>query len=450
MANFLSQNWLLGRRHFLRGLGVSLALPLLDCMQPLRAAKGDARARRSVFIYLPNGVNTNDYEMDTDGRDYKLSRILAPLESHRSSITPVSGFYHPNAFGIAHDATQTWLTGAKHGPTDRNTVSVDQLIAGVTAPKTRYSSLEISNQGQTLAVSADGVSLPARKSPTAVFRDLFTEPDGGVEKQRRGLRRKQSMLDLVLGDAKSLEKKLGTEDRGRLDQYLVAVREAEIRAKRTEAWLDTPRPEIESGTAGRLNRDIPLERLGEYLRTMYDLIVLAFQTDVTRVVTFNTGNEGTGPSVPEIGVNRDRHSLSHHNGNRDALEQLTRSDTFNVRQFGYFLDRLSEVRDGDVPLIDSTAALYGSGLSYGNSHGTTNLPLVLAGGKGLGFRHGAHVDYNRRVRGFKGYGNGIGVYHRPVDSSAHFSNLLLTIAQKMGVEAAAFGDSNGIVSEILS
>ena len=450
MAHFLSQRWLLSRREILRGLGASLALPLLDCMQSLRAVEKDARARRSVFIYLPNGVNTKDFEMVKAGKDYELSRILKPLEKHRRSVTPISGLYHPNSFGVAHSATQTWLTGARHGPTDRNTVSVDQLIAEVTGLKTRFPSLELSNQGHRLAVSADGIQLPAERNPAVVFKRFFMEPAGGVTKQRRRLNRKESMLDLVLGDAKSLARKLGREDRGRLDQYLGAVREVEKRTKRAETWLETPRPKIDSGVAGKLNRNVPLERLGEYLRTMYDIIVLAFQTDMTRVVTFNTGNEGTGPAVPEIGVNRDRHSLSHHNGNKEALKQLTRSDEFNVLQFSYFLSRLSEVREGDGTLLDTTLALYGSGLSYGNSHGTTSLPLVLAGGAKLGLKHGAHVDYNQQIKEFKGYGQGVGVYHSPVNTRAHFSNLLLTIAQKMGVETKAFADSSGVISEVLS
>jgi len=450
MAHFLSQKWLLSRREVLRGLGASLALPLLDCMQPLRAVEKNAQARRSVFIYLPNGVNTNDFEMAKAGQDYELSKILKPLEKHRGSVTPISGLYHPNSFGIAHSATQTWLTGARHGPADRNTVSVDQLIAGVTGLKTRFPSLQLSNQGHRLGVSADGVQLPAERNPAVVFKRFFMEPAGGVAQQRRRLNRKESMLDLVLGDAKSLAKKLGQEDRGRLDQYLGAVREVEKRTRRAETWLETPRPKIDPGVAGKLNRNVPLERLGEYLRTMYDIIVLAFRTDMTRVVTFNTGNEGTGPAVPEIGVNRDRHSLSHHNGNKEALKQLTRSDEFNVLQFSYFLSRLSEVREGEGTLLDTTMALYGSGLSYGNSHGTTSLPLVLAGGAGLGLKHGAHVDYNRQIKEFKGYGQGVGVYHSPVNTRAHFSNLLLTIAQRMGVETKAFADSNGVISEILA
>ncbi len=450
MANVLSQNWLLPRRHFLRGLGVSLGLPLLECMRPLRAAQAPVSPRRSVFIYLPNGVNTYEYQITQAGRDYTFSRILAPLAKHRKHITPISGLHHPNAFGIAHSATQTWLTGAKHGPTDRNTISVDQLIASVTGPKTRFPSLELSNQGQPLAVSADGIALPTQKSPAQVFQDLFTEPSGGLDKQRRRLQRKGSMLDLVLGDAKSLAKQLDHADRGRLDEYLVAVREVEVRTHRAEAWLETPRPKIDPAVSAKLNRDVQLAQLGDYLRTLYDIIVLAFQTDLTRVVTFNTGNEGTGPAVPEIGVSRDRHSLSHHNGDKAILKQLTRSDEFNFQQFAYFLQRLTEVEEMDAPLLDTTVTLYGSGLSYGNSHGTTSLPLVLAGGAQLGFKHGTHLDYNQRVKDFQGYGNGIGMYHRPVNPKAHFSNLLLTIAQKVGVNTDHFADSNGVTSELLS
>ena len=402
MSTITTQKWLMNRRFALRGIGVSMALPMLECMRPLRAAEKIQKPKRSVFVYLPNGVNTNDYKIDEAGANYKLSRILSPLKKQRANITPISGLYHPNSFGIAHKATNTWLTGAKYGPTDRNTISVDQLIAGVTGPDTRFSSLELSNQGHRLAVSADGVQLPAEKNPAVVFKELFTEPEGGIDKQRRKLNRRESMLDLVLNDAKSLSNKLDKEDRGRLDQYLTAVREVEIRTRRAESWLETPRPKIDSSITSKLNRNVPLEKLGDYLRTMYDIIVLAFETDMTRVVTFNTGNEGTGPAVPEIGVKRDRHSLSHHNGNKEALEQLTKSDEFNILQFSYFLDRLSEINDGEGKLIDTTVALYGSGLSYGNSHGTTSLPLVLAGGSGLGFKHGKHVDYNQQIKDFKG------------------------------------------------
>ena len=192
----------------------------------------------------------------------------------------------------------------------------------------------------------------------------------------------------------TLGDQLGKDDRGRLEQYLTSVREVEIRTARADKWLDTPRPKVDPGVQAQLNRDVSLERLGEYLRTMYDIIVLAFQTDLTRVATFSTGNEGHGPAVPEIGIKQDRHSLSHHNGNPKLMQDLHDSDAFNIKQFGYFLDRLSEVKDADGPLLETTMALYGSGMAYGHSHGNASLPLVLAGGTQLGFKHGKHIDFN--------------------------------------------------------
>ncbi len=456
MANILSQHWLLSRRHVLRGLGVSLALPLLDCMRPLRAGTSAARAKRSVFIYLPNGVNTIDYQITQSGPDYRFSRSLQVLERHRANITPISGLYHPNGLGHHHNCSTIWLTGGRIGPSERNTISVDQLMAQVTAPRTRFSSLELSNQGQALSCSADGIGLPAQGNPSVVFRELFEEPQGGTVRQRRGLQRRGSILYTVLDEARSLGNQLGQDDRGRLEQYLTSVREVEIRTQRADRWLDTPRPRIEAAVQSRLNRSIALEQLGDYLRTMYDIIVLAFQTDLTRVATFSTGNEGTGPAVPEIGIRQDRHSLSHHNANPRLMDDLTQSDTFNLRQFNYFLDRLSEVRDADGPLLDSTIALYGSGMAFGHSHGNANLPILLAGGRALGIRHGRHIDYNAAGRR-EGYTYQLDTHARhyaicqsPVNGRAHLSNLLLTMAQKMDVRTERFADSNGVISEVLA
>lgn len=449
MANFLSQNWLLNRRHLLRGLGVSLALPLLDCMRPLRAAETKTRAKRSVFIYLPNGVNTQEFQMPTSGVDYKMSKPLEPLAKHRAIITPISGLHHPHGLGHHHNCSTIWLTGGKIGPSERNTISVDQLMAQVTAPQTRFSSIELSNQGHSLAYSADGIQLPAQGNPGVVFRELFEEPQGGIAKQRRGLQRRGSILDAILDEANSLGGQLGKEDRGRLEQYLTSVREVEVRTERADKWLDTPRPKVEPADQSRLNRDVSLDRLGEYLRTMYDIMVLAFQTDLTRVATFSTGNEGNGPAVPEIGVKQDRHSLSHHNGNPKLMQDLLDSDAFNIKQFGYFLDRLSEVKDADGPLIESTMALYGSGMAYGHSHGNASLPIILAGGTKLGLKHGQHVDFNL-IKTFKGYDKHPGIFHNPVNSKARLSNVLLTMAQKMDVKAETFADSNGTISEVLA
>jgi hypothetical protein len=204
MANILSQHWLLNRRHVLRGLGVSLVLPLLDCMRPLRAGDAATRAKRSVFIYLPNGVNTIDYQITQAGADYRFSRSLQVIERHRANLTPISGLYHPNGLGHHHNCSTIWLTGGKIGPSERNTISVDQLMAQVTAPRTRFSSLELSNQGQSLSCSADGIALPAQANPSVVFRELFEEPQGGTARQRRSLQRRASILDATLDEARTL------------------------------------------------------------------------------------------------------------------------------------------------------------------------------------------------------------------------------------------------------
>ncbi len=453
MAQFLTQSWLMNRRHVLRGLGVSLALPLLDCMKPLNAADIN-RPKRSVFIYLPNGVNTIDFQITQSGADYKFSKSLMPLEKFRDRVTPISGLYHPHGLGHHHNCSSIWLTGGKIGQSERNTISVDQLMAQVTAPQTRFSSLELSNQGHSLAYSSDGIQLPDQGNPSVVFRELFEEPQGGTAKQRRSLQRRGSVLDAILGEARALGDQLGTDDRGRLEQYLTSVREVEIRTQRADKWLDTPRPKIDPADQSRLNRDISLDRLGEYLRTMYDIIVLAFQTDLTRVATFSTGNEGTGPAVPEIGVKQDRHSLSHHNANPKLMQDLTASDTFNIQQFSYFLDRLSQVKDADGPLIDSTMALYGSGMAFGHSHGNANLPIILAGGGGLGLKHGRHIDFNAKAKpdgytyDLENHAKHYAICHSPVNSKAHLSNLLLTMAQKMDVPTEKFADSNGTTSEL--
>ena len=448
--NIQTQRWLMNRRRLLRGAGVTLALPFLEMMRPLRAGAADAvlQARRSVFIYLPNGVNTKDYQILEAGEGYRLSQPLQSLEKHRAVITPLSGLHHPHGLGNHHNCSKIWLTGGKLGQTDRNSISVDQLMAQVTAPITRYASLEISNQGQSLAWNADGIQLPALSSPGVAFREMFEDPKGGIASQRRGYQRRGSILDAVIEEADSLSRQLGHEDRGRLEQYLTAVREVEVRTERSDKWLDTPRPTLDPKDQAHLNREVSLEMLGDYLRTIYDLIVLAFQTDMTRVATFSTGEEGKGPAVPEIGVRQDRHSLSHHNGNPDLLRQLAESDAFNVAQFGYFLDRLGAVEDAGGPLLDTTMALYGSGMAYGHSHGNASLPLILAGGARLGLRHGRHVDFNAALKDFQGYDKHPGIYHKPVNEKALVSNLLLTMAQKMGLEMDTFGDSKGTLAEV--
>ncbi len=457
MSNYLSQSWLINRRHALKALGSFISLPMLECMVPLRAAESATAApKRSAFVYLANGVHSLNYQIVKEGKDYQFSRSLKPLEKHRDVITPISGLHHPGALGHHHNCIAVWLTGGKLGPSDRNTISVDQKMAELTAPHTRYSSMEVAISDDSLAWTADGVRLPAMRRCSEIFASLFEEPKGGKTAQRRVLRRKGSVLDANLDEVRQLEKKMGSEDKGRMEQYLTSVREAEIRTRRADTWLDTPLPAVSDADRKRTNRDIAATMAGDYFRTVYDLMVLAFQTDVTRVATFSLGGEGNAIPIPEIHITETRHQLSHHGGDVAYMEKLTNYDTFAIEQFSYFLTRLAETKDlGGKPLLGSTMALFGSGMSYGHSHGNANLPLVLAGGTDLGLKHGSHLDFNKSAKGFEGYSLGTDgalttahyqVCSRPVNSDAHMSNLLLLMAQRMGVETDKFGDSNKVIA----
>lgn len=456
MSHFLSQSWLIDRRHALRAMGSLISLPMLECMVPLRASEGvTATPKRSAFIYLANGTHSLNYQITTPGRDYQFSRSLKPLEKYREVITPISGLHHPGALSHHHGCGSVWLTGGRLGPSDRNTISVDQKMAEITSAHTRYPSMEVALTGGSLSFTADGVQLPALRRCSEIFASLFEEPKGGTAAQRKALRRKGSILDDNLAEVRKLAAKMGTADKGRLDQYLTSVREAEIRTRRADAWLDTPLPEVSEADRKRTNRDVAATQAGDYFRTVYDLMVLAFQTDVTRVATFSLGGEGDAFGIPEIGITETRHQLSHHGGDPGYMEKLTLYDTFAVEQFSYFLTRLSETKDlNGKPLLGSTMALFGSGMAYGHSHGNANLPLVLAGGSDLGLKHGSHVDFNKDSKNFAGYSLGADgalttahyqICSRPVNTDAHMSNLLLLMAQRMGVEVDTFGDSNKVI-----
>lgn len=450
MSNLQTQSWLIDRRHALRAMGTCIALPMLECMIPLKAKEKTETPRRSAFMYLANGVHSLNYQITKPGKDYTFSRSLKPLEKFRNVITPISGLHHPGSLGHHHNCIDIFLTGAKIGAAHRNTISVDQKMAQVSGQHTRYPSMEIALTQGSLAWTADGVQLPAQRRCSQIFASLFEEPKGGIAAQRKALRRKASVLDDNLAEVRALSQKMGTADKGRLDQYLTSVREAEIRTRRADNWLDTPLPEISEADRKRTNRDIAKTQAGDYFRTVYDLMVLAFQTDVTRVATFSLGGEGDAFAIPEIGITESRHQLSHHGGDEGYMEKLTNYDTFAIEQFGYFLTRLSETKDlNGKSLLGSTMSLFGSGMSYGHSHGNANLPLVLAGGTDLGLKHGSHLDFNQGH--FDGYtldkpGDHYRLCSRPANTDAHMSNLLLFMAQKMGVETDQFGDSNKMIS----
>lgn len=459
MSNVHLQRWQMNRRQVLRGLGVSLALPWLDCMLPPTSAAENSRAasppKRSVFLYIPNGVNTLTWQIEKAGADYEFTKPLKALERHRADITPISGLHHPLVIGKHHNCEKVWLTGANvpgDGGAFRNSVSADQLIADVQGAATRFSSLELAVEGISLSWSKDGIQLPAERNTTQIFNLLFGVEKESKESIRRRLARRGSILDLVADDANRVNKKLGSEDRSKLDEYFTAVRQVEERTRRADEWLNIPKPQVDSAQAARLQRKLTMAEAGEYYRLFYDLIVLALRTDSTRVITCGIGSEGNSSGIPEIGILQTRHGLSHHNGDPEQLRRLTETDTFLVEQLSYFLDQLKSHDEAGRPLLDSTQVLWGSGMAYGHSHGNANLPTILCGGKSLGYKHGTHVDFNLPKIGKYNVADANGHYKicsRPVDENARLSNLLLTMMERAGVEIDKFQDSVGTVSQLL-
>ncbi|WP_050031269.1 DUF1552 domain-containing protein [Verrucomicrobium sp. BvORR034] len=453
MPNLNLNKWQISRRQMLRGLGACISLPLLDCMASLPAP---SRPKRSVFLYIPNGVNTLTWQLDKAGTDFKFNETMAALERHRADVTPISGLHHPMVLGKHHNCDKVWLTGADvpgDGGAFRNSVSADQLMAEVQGASTRFSSLEMAIEGHSLAWSRDGIQLPAERNSQAIFNLLFGVEKDSKETIRRRLTRRGSILDLVADDAKRVNKKLGTEDRNKLDEYLTAVRQVEERTKRADEWLNVPKPALSQTDAARLSRKLDMSVVTEYHRLFYDLLVMALRTDSTRVLTCMICSESNGGAIPDIGISQTRHGLSHHNGDPEQLRRLTQTDTFLIEQLAYFLDQLKAHQEDERNLLDSTQVLWGSGMAYGHSHGNANLPTILAGGRGLGYKHGQHVDFNLPKIGQYNVSDAIGHYKicsRPVDSDARLSNLLLTMLQRVDVKAETFQDSVRPLGELVS
>ncbi len=460
MANIQTGRWHLNRRHLLRGLGTAIALPLLDCMTPPGLACGSSlktsSPKRSVFLYIPNGVNTLTWQIEKAGADYEFTSPMKSLERHRFEVTPISGLHHPMVLGKHHNCDKVWLTGANvpgDGGAFRNTVSVDQLMAEVQGGATRFPSLELAIEGHSLAWSRDGIQIPAERNTRNIFNLLF-----GIEKDspatiRRRLSRRGSILDLVAEEANRVQRNLGNSDRTKLDEYLTAVRQVEVRTERAESWLNIPKPQIAAADEARLTQKIDLSQVQSYYRLFYDLMVMALRTDSTRVITCMICSESNGGSIPDIGISQTRHGLSHHNGDPEQLRRLTQTDTFLVEQFSYFLDQLKMHREDDQPLLDTTQVLWGSGMAYGHSHGNANLPTLLAGGRALGLKHGQHVDFNLPKIGQYNLADAISHYRicsRPVNDSARLSNLLLTMLQRVDVETDRFQDSLGTIADIVA
>ena len=447
------KKWQISRRTFLRGAGASLALPLLDCMAALPAP---SKPKRSIFLYIPNGVNTLTWQIEKAGKDFQFTKTLESLERHRADVTPVSGLHHPMVLGKHHNCDRVWLTGADvpaDGSAFRNSVSADQLMAEVQGASTRFPSLEMAIEGHSLAWSRDGIQLPAERNTQTVFNMLFGIDKDSKETIRRRLTRRGSILDLVAGEAKRVTGKLGSEDRTKLDEYLTAVRQVEERTQRAGEWLNVPKPELSGAEIAHLSRKLDLSGVAAYHRLFFDLMVMALRTDSTRVITCMICSESNGGAIPDIGISQTRHGLSHHNGDPEQLRRLTQTDTFLVEQFSYLLDQLKAHQEEGNSLLDTTQVLWGSGMAYGHSHGNANLPTLLAGGRALGYKHGAHVDFNLPKISQYNVADAMSHYKvcsRPVDGDARLSNLLLTMLQRAGVEAERFQDSVRPVSEVVA
>ena len=439
------------RRTFLRGAGVTLALPLLDAMVPALTAVARTAAapvRRLGFIYLPNGVGMNAevnyWKPSGEGADFELSRILAPLEPFRDRLAVVSGLVHEQAQphgdgnGDHTRATATWLNGVHPNKTEgadiRAGVTVDQIAAKQFAAETQLPSLEyiasdvdaLGGQCEnsyscaylnTIAWSTATTSLPMENDPRVVFERLFG--DGGTAEQRSArLRRTRSILDWVHLEVAALQRQLGAGDRARVEEYVDTVREVERRIQRAEAQhAETPLP---------LTLDRPVgipTRFDEHVRLMFDLQVLAFQADITRVFTFMFGRELNNRAYPEIGINDPHHGLSHHGNRPGRIELYAKLNTYQTEQFAYFLEKMRSTPEGDGTLLDRSLVLYGSGLSNGNEHSHVDMGLVVAGGGITGGRHVAH----------------------PLEREVPMTNLLVTMLEKAGVNIDQLGDSNGTI-----
>ena len=453
MSNLNLNKWQISRRQMLRGLGACISLPYLDAMA---AQPAPSKPKRSVFLYIPNGVNTLTWQIEKAGKDFQFTKTLESLERHRADVTPISGLHHPMALGKHHNCERVWLTGANvpsDGGAFRNSVSADQLMAEVQGAATRYSSLEMAIEGHSLAYSRDGIQLPAERNTQTIFNLLFGVEKDSKETIRRRLSRRGSILDLVAGEAKRVTKKLGSEDRTKLDDYLTAVRQVEERTQRADEWLNVPKPKLAAADSGNLSRKLDFKSVAAYHRLFFDLMVMALRTDSTRVITCMICSEANGGVIPDIGISQTRHGLSHHNGDPEQLRRLTQTDAFLVEQFSYFLDQLKTHQEEGNSLLDTTQVLWGSGMAYGHSHGNANLPTLLAGGRALGYRHGQHVDFNLPKIGQYNVADATSHYKvcsRPVDSDARLSNLLLTMLQRVEVKAEQFQDSVRPVSEVVA
>lgn len=413
----------LDRRAFLRGAGTVLSLPFLEAMVPAFATRAQAAVAqpppRFLAMCATLGFHTPFLFPQEIGANYTLTPYLEPLKDLKGDFSVLSGLQHDEQNGAnGHTSEMTWLTSAKHPGLAgfKNSISIDQLIAEQIGSQTRFPSLILGTGSDSLSWSASGVPLPAESSPSKAFQQLFVDgTKAEVEAQVRSLKRGRSILDTVMGQAKKLHGELGKRDQEKLDEYFSAVRDLEGRLVQNEEWAQKPKPRL-SGVDAKPPTDIQsrTDAIGK-MNLMLDLVVLALQNDSTRTLTLRLNGMN---AVPEIeGVKNDWHNLSHHGQDAAKIEELKVIEKAEFTALANFLTKMKT-----AALLDNTAVLFGSNLGNASAHSTTNLPLLIAGG---GFKHGRHIA---------------------IDKSKHvFSNLFVSLAQRMGVETDKFGFSTGVL-----
>ncbi len=421
-APFASTRRAISRRRFLRGAGVALALPLLESMRaPFVRAAGPV-PRRMFCICNNLGVLPGPFFPKDAGRDYTPSPYLKLLQEHRADFTVLSGVSHPFVDG-GHPSDIAFLTAAPHPASSsfRNTISLDQLVAERIGTLTRFPSLTLAvNGGRSLSWTRTGVAIPPEGQAPRVFNQLFLQGSPAeVEAQVRELDTGRSILDVVAGQAKDLQRQVGARDRSRLNQYFSSVRDLEHRLQESRGWANKPKPVVKAGPPA--DPASPAQYMAK-VQVMYDLVRLALETDSTRAVTLMLNSVGT-PVVQIAGatITDSYHNLSHHGLAEDKLAQLKVIDEWHMKLLAGLLQGLKSVKEDGATLLDRTMVLYGSNLGDANAHSTTNLPTIFAGG---GFRHGQHLAFDRGRN-----------YPLP--------NLYVSMLQRLGLEEAGFGPSTG-------
>lgn len=412
----------LSRRTFLRGAGVALALPALDIFAPhSRAADKPIIPRRMVAIQTNMGILPQHFTPTDGGTDYKLTPYLELLKDFKSRMTVFSGVSHPDVDG-AHEAEKTFLTATPHpgSPAFKSTISLDQFVAEKLGPITRFPTfaLDVNADGQQgMCFSRSGVRVPTEKSPAKVYAKMFVQgkPEE-IDARLDDLKQGRSLLDFVSDSAKKLDSKASKADRDRLDQYYTAVRELEAQLVLAQEWEKKPKPKTTTPAPADVTDN---RKLIDRIRLMLEVTRLAFESDSTRVVTLFVNTFSIVPDIP--GVKDETHSITHHGGRAEALDQLFKIESAQFKVLNEFLASLDKVKEDGEPLLDRTMVLYGTPMGSANSHANTNLPVLLAGG---GFKHAGHLAFDPKKN-----------YPLP--------NVFVSMLQRLGLDADKFASSTG-------